>query len=131
MPFEAELKKTLLASEILHRENIQFKYEALKNQLNPHFLFNTFSTLISLIPESPALAEQYTRCLSNVYRYILAGKDKELAKLKEEVDFIDSYMFLISIRFNDNVKIEFNIDNEKCSIIISPCFRSGCSSKMQ
>lgn len=109
---EAELKKTLLASEILHRENIQFKYEALKSQLNPHFLFNTFSTLISLISESPVLAEQYTRSLSNVYRYILAGKDKELAKLKEEIDFIDSYMFLISIRFDDNVKIEFNIASE-------------------
>jgi tetratricopeptide (TPR) repeat protein len=109
---EAELKKTLLASEILQRENIQFKFEALKNQLNPHFLFNTFSTLISLISENAGLAENYTRNLSNVYRYILTSKDKELVKLKEEIEFINSYMFLISIRFNDNVTIDINIEKE-------------------
>jgi tetratricopeptide (TPR) repeat protein len=110
---EAELKKTLLSSEILQRENIQFKFEALKNQLNPHFLFNTFSTLISLIPANPILAEQYTRNLSSVYRYILMGKDKELVKLNDEIDFINSYMFLISIRFNDDVKLLIDIEKEK------------------
>jgi sensor histidine kinase YesM len=109
---EAELKKTLLASEILQRENIQFKFEALKSQLNPHFLFNTFSTLISLIQENPLLAEKYTQNLSNVYRYILSSKDKELVMLKEELDFIDSYMFLISIRFDDNVTVEINVEKE-------------------
>ncbi len=109
---EAELKKTLLASEILQRENIQYKFDVLKNQLNPHFLFNTFSTLISLIPENPELAERYTRSLSKVYRYILNSKDKELVKLKDEVEFIGSYMFLISMRFDENVTIEISIDDE-------------------
>lgn len=109
---EAELKRTLLASEILQRENLQFKFDMLKNQLNPHFLFNTLSTLISLIPENPALAERFTQNLSSVYLYILTSKDKELVKLKEEVAFINSYMFLISIRFNDNVKVSFDIDPE-------------------
>jgi len=110
---EAELKRTLLTSEILQRENIQFKFEALKNQLNPHFLFNTFSTLINLIPANPELAEQYTRNLSSVYRYILTAKDKELAKLSEEIDFVNSYMFLISNRFDDNVKLVIDIEKEK------------------
>jgi tetratricopeptide (TPR) repeat protein len=110
---EAELKKTLLSSEILQRENIQFKFDALKNQLNPHFLFNTFSTLIHLIPADPALAEQYTRNLSSVYRYILTAKDKELARLSEEIDFVNSYMFLISNRFDDNVKLIIDIEKEK------------------
>jgi len=110
---EAELKRTMLASEILQRENIQFKFEALKNQLNPHFLFNTFSTLINLIPANPELAEQYTRNLSSVYRYILTAKDKELAKLSEEIDFVNSYMFLISNRFDDNVKLVIDIEREK------------------
>jgi len=110
---EAELKKTLLSSEILQRENIQFKFEALKNQLNPHFLFNTFSTLIELIPTNTELAEQYTRNLSSVYRYILTGKDKELVKLSEEINFVNAYMFLISIRFDDNVKLVIDVENEK------------------
>lgn len=115
---EEELKKTLLSSEILQRENIQFKFEALKNQLNPHFLFNTYSTLISLIPADPILAEKYTRNLSSVYRYILTGKDKELVKLSEEIDFVCSYMFLISIRFSDQVKLIIEIEKEKFDYFI-------------
>lgn len=110
---EAELKRTLLSSEILQRENIQFKFEALKNQLNPHFLFNTFSTLIQLIPANPELAEEYTRNLSSVYRYILMGKDKELVQLREEMDFVNAYMFLIAIRFNDSVKLTIDIEQTK------------------
>jgi tetratricopeptide (TPR) repeat protein len=110
---EAELKRTLLTSEILQRENIQFKFEALKNQLNPHFLFNTFSTLIELIPTNAELAEQYTRNLSSVYRYILTGKDKEMVKLSEEINFVNAYMFLISIRFDDNVKLAIDIEDDK------------------
>jgi tetratricopeptide (TPR) repeat protein len=109
---EAELKRTLLASEILQRENIQFKFEALKNQLNPHFLFNTFSTLIELIPTNAELAEKYTRNLSSVYRYILTGKDKELVRLSEEINFVNAYMFLISIRFDDNVKLAIDLPDE-------------------
>lgn len=109
---EMELKQTLLASEILQRQNIQYKFDVLKNQLNPHFLFNTFSTLISLIPEDAALAEKYTRKLSSVYRYILSGKDKELVTLEKEIEFVNAYMFLVSIRFDDNVKFSIDISEE-------------------
>ncbi len=112
---EKELKETLLKSEILQRENLSFQFEALKNQLNPHFLFNTFSTLISLIPDNPALAEKYTRHLSSVYRYILTSKDKELAKLSDELEFINSYMFLVSIRFDNSVKLEIKVENSQLS----------------
>lgn len=112
---EKELKETLLKSEILQRENLSFQFETLKNQLNPHFLFNTFSTLISLIPDNPSLAEKYTRHLSSVYRYILASKDKELAKLSDELEFVNSYMFLVSIRFDNNVKLEIKVESAQLS----------------
>ena len=110
---EAELRSTLLAAEILKRKNIQFKFEVLKNQISPHFLFNTLSTLIYLIPENAVLAEQYTRHLSSVYLYILTSRDKELVRLSEEIDFINSYIYLISIRFDDNVKVDIDIEKEK------------------
>lgn len=115
---EAELKKTLLATEILRRKNIQYKFEVLKNQINPHFLFNTLSTLIHLIPEDPLLAEEYTRDLSNVYLYILTSRDKDLVKLSEEIEFIGSYIHLISIRFNDNFKVDISIEKEKLDYYI-------------
>lgn len=113
-----ELKETLLKSEIIQRQNLQFKFETLKNQLNPHFLFNTYSTLISLIPENAQLAETYTRHLSSVYRYILMSKDKELIRLAEELNFISSYMFLIAIRFDNNVVLQININDKTKELFI-------------
>lgn len=107
---EKELKETLLKSEILKRENLQFQLEALKNQLNPHFLFNTFSTLISLISENQQIATKYVMQLSNVYRYILMSREKELIELWQELEFIEAYMFLVSIRFDNNVQLNLNID---------------------
>lgn len=99
-----ELTETLVKSEILKRENIQFQYEQLKNQVNPHFLFNNFSTLANLIAENPQQAEKYVLELSNVYRYILTSSD-QLQLLKSEINFINSYLFLIRIRFDDNIVV--------------------------
>jgi sensor histidine kinase YesM len=107
---EAELKETLLKQEVLQRENIQFQFEALKNQINPHFLFNNFSTLVNLIPENTSLAEKYVYELSDVYRYILTSSQNELQKLQDEINFINSYMFLVSMRFDDNVNLDIQID---------------------
>lgn len=121
---EEELKQTLLKSEILQRENIMFQFEALKNQLNPHFLFNTFSTLIPILHENPSLAESYVRHLSSVYRYILTGNDKELVQLKDELNFIHSYMFLVSIRFDNNVKLIINVADEYLSKHLRYCLCS-------
>lgn len=109
---EAELKETLLKSEVLQKENILFQFEALKNQVNPHFLFNNFSTLVNLIPENPKLAESYVHNLSNVYRYILTTSTSKLQELRFELDFIKSYMFLVEIRFDNNINIMVDIEEE-------------------
>jgi sensor histidine kinase YesM len=116
-----ELTNTLVKTEILQRENIQYKLEALKNQLNPHFLFNTFSTLISLIPENQELAELYARNLSNVYRYILTMHDNELATIEEELNFINAYLFMVKIRFDNKVSLDINIE-EKVKVFYIPSF---------
>jgi sensor histidine kinase YesM len=118
---EKELTENILKSEKLQRENLQYKLEALKNQLNPHFLFNTFSTLISLIPENQNLAEKYARNLSNVYRYILNMHDNELASINEELEFINAYMFMVSTRFDNKVALDIRID-EKIRIDYIPSF---------
>jgi len=96
----------------LEREELKAKVISLKNQLNPHFLFNTFGTLIDLIEENQNLAIEYVEELSSVYRYMLLSKDKILLPIEDEVEFINSYFFLQSKRFGKNLILEINIKDE-------------------
>lgn len=79
------------------------KFDALKNQLDPHFLFNSLNVLTSLIEENPAMASKFTTSLSKVYRYVLEQKNKELVTLEEELKFAELYMSLLSMRFEDSI----------------------------
>ncbi|MCL7763477.1 2TM domain-containing protein [Polaribacter sp. Z014] len=83
------------------------KFESLKNQLDPHFLFNSLNVLTSLIGENPAQAEKFTTKLSKVYRYVLEQRNKDLVPIEEELKFAKTYMQLLEMRFEDAVK--FNI----------------------
>ena len=81
------------------------QFDALKNQLDPHFLFNSLNVLASLIEENPALAQKFTTSLSKVYRYVLEQKSKELVPLDEELMFARTYMNLIKMRFEDSIEV--------------------------
>lgn len=83
------------------------KFESLKNQLDPHFLFNSLNVLTSLIGENPTQAERFTTKLSKVYRYVLEQRNKDLVPIAEELKFAKTYMELLGMRFEDAVK--FNI----------------------
>jgi len=83
------------------------KFESLKNQLDPHFLFNSLNVLTSLIGENPNQAERFTTKLSKVYRYVLEQRNKDLVPIEEELKFAKTYMELLGMRFEDAVK--FNI----------------------
>ncbi|MGB5379084.1 2TM domain-containing protein [Muriicola sp.] len=89
------------------------KFDALKNQLDPHFLFNSLNVLTSLIEEDPQQAQRFTTALSKVYRYVLEQKNKDLVPVNEELDFARTYIKLLTMRFEDS--IEFDIP-ETCSI---------------
>lgn len=80
------------------------KFESLKSQLDPHFLFNSLNVLTSLISENPNQAEKFTTKLSKVYRYVLEQKDKDLIPLEEELKFAKAYMELLKMRFEDGIK---------------------------
>jgi len=82
------------------------KFDALKNQLDPHFLFNSLNVLTSLIDESPESAQQFTTSLSKVYRYVLEQKNKDLVTVDEELDFAKTYMTLLKMRFEDSIIFE-------------------------
>ncbi len=79
------------------------KFDALKNQLDPHFLFNSLNVLTSLIEENPKAATRFTTSLSKVYRYVLEQKNKELVTLEEELNFAKLYMSLLAVRFEDSI----------------------------
>lgn len=79
------------------------KFDALKNQLDPHFLFNSLNVLTSLIDENPDKAQDFTTSLSKVYRYVLEQKNKELVSVDEELKFAKTYMSLIKMRFEDSI----------------------------
>jgi len=82
------------------------KFESLKNQIDPHFLFNSLNVLTSLIEESPENAQKFTSSLSKIYRYVLEQKDKELVSVEEELAFAKTYMNLLKMRFENSVFYE-------------------------
>jgi two-component system, LytTR family, sensor kinase len=93
----------------MEKERSLLQYHHLKNQVNPHFLFNTFTSLDGLIQTDPDLASDFVRHLSKVYRYVLEHKENEIVSLQTEVEFIQHYISLLSIRYKDVLKIEMSI----------------------
>jgi len=79
------------------------QFESLKNQIDPHFLFNSLNVLSSLIEENPDTAQDFTTSLSKIYRYVLEQKDKELVPIEEEISFAKTYMELLNIRFENSI----------------------------
>ncbi|MDP3680539.1 MAG: 2TM domain-containing protein [Flavobacterium sp.] len=82
------------------------KFESLKNQIDPHFLFNSLNVLSSLIEENPDNAQRFTISLSKIYRYVLEQKDKELVSVEEELAFAKTYMNLLKMRFENSLFYE-------------------------
>lgn len=100
-------RQVAINAEKLARENMAARYESLKNQVNPHFLFNSFNALTNLVYEDQDKAVKFIKQLSEVYRYVLDTRDKEVVPLEQEVKFLQSYLYLQKIRFGDKLDIHF------------------------
>jgi sensor histidine kinase YesM len=87
------------------------KFESLKNQIDPHFLFNSLNVLSSLIEENPDNAQRFTTSLSKIYRYVLEQKDKELVSVEDELSFAKTYMNLLKMRFENSLFYELPTTN--------------------
>ena len=118
--FFDQWKKALIDTEKLKKESTQAQLDSLRNQVNPHFLFNSLNTLISIIPDCPETAIDFTQKLSNVYRYLLSVREKELVELQTELDFIQSYIFLLKVRFDQNLIFEIEIPQELKTRLLPP-----------
>jgi sensor histidine kinase YesM len=117
--FEA-WKRALIESEKMKREAAEAQYAALRNQVNPHFLFNNLNSLSSLIRMSPEKAIDFVDRFSKIYRYVLDVSDKIVVHLSEEISFLQSYCFLQQTRFGDNLIINTNIDASKLNDYMVP-----------
>lgn len=93
---------------IIEKEKIQYQYETLKAQINPHFLFNSLNVLASLAYEDAEKANLFAKKMSSVYRYVLLTSERPTATLKEELAFLDAYVFLQKIRFQDNLQVSMS-----------------------
>lgn len=93
----------------LEREAIQLRYDVLKSQVNPHFLFNSLSVLNSLVDTDAAKAKQFIQQFSEIYRYVLDQNDKELVPLKDEVNFANAYIYLHQIRYDSSLQVSIAI----------------------
>jgi len=105
-------QKNRLEIQSLKIENLQRQFDALKNQVSPHFLFNSLSSLKTLIYESPEVAQQYLDHLSLVLRYTLQANENRLVSLSDELQFVESYFFLIKLRFTKNISMVQSISKE-------------------
>lgn len=104
----------------LEKEKALVQYDNLKNQLNPHFLFNSLSSLNSLIFENPQLASDFLQQLSKVYRYVLENKEKNLVSLETEIKFVNHYVQLLKTRFDGGLDIYYNLEERVNDLKIVP-----------
>jgi hypothetical protein len=105
-------RQSAIDAEKLQKENMAARYESLKNQVNPHFLFNNFNALSNLVYEDQATAVKFIKQLSEVYRYVLETRDHEVVSLAEEIDFLESYIYLQKIRFGEKLDIRVEVSNK-------------------
>lgn len=111
-------KKSLVDAEKFKAEMLMYKYEALQNQINPHFLFNSFNVLSDLVYEDQKKATDFISQLSQLFRYVLDSRDKELVPMKEELEFIRAYSYLLQTRFEEKLCIELDFEALEHEIIV-------------
>ena len=103
--FLLEWKRSAVAAEQYQKESMTATFESLKNQVNPHFLFNSLNALTNLVYEDQDKAARFIKQLSEVYRYVLDTRDREVVSLEEELKFLESYIYLQKIRFGEKLHI--------------------------
>ncbi|CAM1369290.1 sensor histidine kinase [Tenacibaculum xiamenense] len=114
----SDKKKLEISMLALKKEMMNSKYTSLKSQISPHFLFNSLNTLTSLIYEDRDLASDFVSRLASCYRYILDNTEKSLVTLDKEIQFLDSFIFMMKVRHNGAILIHTNISKTYFSKLI-------------
>jgi sensor histidine kinase YesM len=118
--FLNQLKDAQLEAETLKKTTAEARFETLRNQVNPHFLFNSFNTLSSLVYKDADASAKFLEQLSLVYRYLLSNQQNKVVRLRNELAFIDSYIYLLKIRFQEYLSIQQRIPERLFETYIAP-----------
>jgi len=105
-------REAAVNEERLKKESIAHQYKALKNQVNPHFLFNSLNTLSTLVYKNQDMASKFIKQLSEVYRYVLEQKDNEVVRVKTEIEFVEKYLYLQQIRHGKNLQYDIKVGSK-------------------
>jgi hypothetical protein len=111
-------KASAIQQEELKRAHLALQYQSLKDQVRPHFLFNSLSSLATLINTDTEKATLFVHKLSDVYRYVLEQRENELVPLKDDLKFMEDYIFLQKIRFGDNLQVENKLELDLNRMVI-------------
>ncbi len=111
-------KEAAVQQEELKRAHLALQYQSLKDQVRPHFLFNSLSSLATLINTDAEKATLFVHKLSDVYRYVLEQRENELVPLKDDLKFLEDYIFLQKIRFGDRLRMEIRLDLDLNRLVI-------------
>jgi LytS/YehU family sensor histidine kinase len=113
-------KQSVQKAEALEKRNLQTQLESLKNQVTPHFLFNSLNSLSGLVEEDPKRALRFIDELASIYRYLLQSNEKQLVTLGKELEFIDAYFYLLQTRFEGGLSLSKNIASELIGYLLPP-----------
>lgn len=116
---EKELDSKVLAQ--IDKERLEAEVNVLKNELDPHFFFNCMNALSHLIKEDKEKAHAFVHKLSNIYKYFLRNKEMNFVPMCDELTFLENYYYLLSIRFENNIRIENTIELQNGPVYILPC----------
>lgn len=113
-------KRSIIEKEVLEKANVRSQLESLRTQINPHFLFNSLNALQSLVETDPQKSKEFIQQLSKVYRYVLEHKDELVVELKDEMNFIESFIYLNKIRFGENLQFTTHLEAQYMHQFIPP-----------
>lgn len=116
-------KQKMLYSKMVDQldwEKNKAEMSVLRNELDPHFIFNSLNTLSYLILHEPETAHKFNRKLASVYKYFLLNKEREMITLESELEFIDNYIFMLRVRHDNKVNFSNDIPNNSGTIMILP-----------
>lgn len=113
-------QRTVTETEQFKKANLESQFESLKQQINPHFLFNSLNTLSALIEDSPKQATTFLDEMSSVYRYLLRANETELTTLQAELDFAHSYFYLLRIRYGEGIQLVEKVNPHWYDYLIPP-----------